>query len=456
MNDGVKALQKRRKIRLSHVLIALLLAGVAAFAIFRLSTKFKLRARIDAIYAAGYPVTGAELDQWYSIPPDAENAAHIIEEGFSFYEAWDKDKSASLPLIGRAELPARTQPLPKEMKTLIAQYIADNNEALDLFHEGSQIEDCRYPIDLTAGLVTLTPNLTELRSAVMLLVLDAVLHAENGLSQSATRSAASAFGLARSLAREPVTVSQLVRAACQNLALSAVEQVVNRTELTEEQLLELIASVNESERISDMSCAFVGERCAGIGFFRGPESVGPDFMGGGGPIFRSVLALYKGVGMADADAVIYLDLMEGYLKAAQLPMHQRLEAVNAVDARLRSTSKVHVMLHSIMPALSRITTIETRAIAHLRAAQVALAIQRYRLAADRFPNKLADVVPAYIETVPKDPFDGNDLRYKKLEPGFVVYSIGEDLSDDGGKEEQRRKTRGQEPPNWDVVFIVER
>jgi len=38
----------------------------------------------------------------------------------------------------------------------------------------------------------------------------------------------------------------------------------------------------------------------------------------------------------------------------------------------------------------------------------------------------------------------------------VVYSIGEDLSDDGGKEKQPRKTRGQKPPNWDVTFIVEK
>jgi len=457
VNDRRKAPKKRRKIKFSHVLIALLLAGVAAFAIFRLSTKFKLKARIDAIYAAGYPVTGAELDQWYNIPPDVENAAYTIEEGLSFYEEWDKERSKSLPLIGRAELPARTEPLAEDTKSLMAQYIADNNEALDLFHEGSQIENCRYPIDLTAGFATLTPNVGEIRNAVRLLGLEAILYAENGDGPSAMRSVISAFGIARSLAREPVTISQLVRAACQSSAMSVLEQVINRTELTDEQLFELLECVRDSERTSDISCAFVGERCAGVGFFRVPESVGPDVLGGGGgSLFRCALAVYRGVGMADSDAVIYLDLMDGYLKATQLPMHERLEAVNAVDARLQSTSHARVMLHTIMPALSRVTTIETRAVARLRSARVALAIQRYRLAAGALPGKLADLVPAYLETVPKDPFDGNDLRYRKLQPGFVVYSIGEDLSDDGGREKQTRKTRGEKPPNWDVTFIVER
>ena len=153
---------------------------------------------------------------------------------------------------------------------------------------------------------------------------------------------------------------------------------------------------------------------------------------------------------------IHLDLMDGYLKAVQLPLHERREAVEAVEAKLQSTSKVHVLLHEIAPALARITTLETRVIAHLRTAQVALAIQRYRLAAGALPDKLAALAPAYLETVPKDPFDGNNLRYRKLDAGgFVVYSIGEDLSDDGGKEKPR-KSIGGKLPNWDVTFIVER
>ncbi len=79
---------------------------------------------------------------------------------------------------------------------------------------------------------------------------------------------------------------------------------------------------------------------------------------------------------------------------------------------------------------------------------------RILTATGRLPDVLTDLVPAYLDTVPTDPFDGNEMRYKKLEAGFVVYSIGEDLSDDGGKEKPPRRTK--ESPNWDVTFIVER
>jgi len=452
MDENEAVAGKRRRLRISHILIILLLVGAGAFTYYRLSLKSKLQARIEAIRAAGYPVTCAELDQWYKIPPNVENAAYTIIDAFSYYKLWDKDKSKSLPVVGRAELPARTEPMPEEMKALIAQYVADNNEAIELLHAGATIEHCRYPIDLSAGFETLMPDLSEIRSGLYLLKLEAILHAEHGDGKLAIRSVKSCFGIASSLAKEPITISQLVRSACQNHAATTIEYCVNRIKFTDEQLVELIECTRNSERITDMSYAFVGERCYGISFFMAPGSVDPALVGS--IPFRPVLAFYKAIGMADSDAIIYLDLMDEYFKIAQLPLHQRQDAAKAVDARFQSTSKVHVLLYVMMPALSRITNIDIRNIAQLQTARVALAIERYRLAAEKLPDTLADLVPDYLDSVPKDPFDGNELRYKRLEVGFVVYSIGEDLSDDSGKEKPPRRTK--ESPNWDVTFIVER
>ncbi len=453
MDENKSTPRKRSKFRISQILMILLLVGAVFFVYYRLSLKSKLQARIDAIRGAGYPVTGIELDLWYKIPPNARNAAYTIEEALALYKPWDKENARSLPIVGSAKLPPRTEPLPAEMKALVSEYVTDNNEALELLHQAAEIEHCRYPIDLTAGFATLQPYLSDMRNIVRLLELEAILHAEDGDGAAAMLSAVSGFGIARSLAREPLTVSQLIRSACQNSAISAVEQIINRVELTDEQLLELTERVRESERISDMSCAFVGERCLGISFFGDPGTLDPG-LGGGSIPFQPIIGFYKAIGMADSDMVIYLDLMEGYMQSTKLPLHERQQAVDAVCAKFQSTSKIHVLLHVITPALSRVTTIELRTIAHLRTADAALGIQRYRLAADNLPEKLADLVPTYLQGVPKDPFDGNELRYKKLEPGFVVYSIGEDLSDDGGKEKPPRKTK--ESPNWDVTFIVER
>jgi hypothetical protein len=449
VNDNGNIPDKRRRLKVTHILILLLLICIGLYVYYRFSLKSNLQAQIDAIRADGYPTNCAELDMWYKIPPNVENAAYTIEEALSVFKKWDKEKSESLPIIGKTKLPPRTEPLAADMKALITEYVADNNEALGLFHRAAGIEYCRYPINLSAGLATLLPNLGEISNAVRLLELEAVLRADDGNGAAATLSAISCFGIARSLVREPVTVSQLVRSGCQNAAILTVEQVLNRVELKDEQLLELTECVRQSESTSDISRAFVGERCVGIDFFNNPGMMNPSSVR-----LNPFFSLYNAVGMAEADAVIYLNIIDGYMKCTRLPMHERQKAADAVVAKFQSVSKAHVLLHTIMPSLSGVIAKDLRTIAYLRAADAALAVQRYRLKVDKFPEKLADLVPEYLKSVPKDPFDGNEMHYRKLKSGFVVYSIGPDLSDDGGKEKPTRRTK--ESPNWDVTFIVER
>lgn len=163
-----------------------------------------------------------------------------------------------------------------------------------------------------------------------------------------------------------------------------------------------------------------------------------------------LLDLYIAMGLADVDTMIYLDFIERYIEITKLPLHQRKKASDALEAKLGSISNIHVILKNHTPSLLRIVMIELRCIAGMRAARAGLAVERYRLAAGKLSDSLRELVPAYLESIPKDPFDGNDMRYRRLETGFVVYSICEDLSDDGGKE----KTKGSK--NWDMTFIVER
>jgi len=455
MANNETAEKTRRKLKVSHILIILLVAIIAGFVVFRLRLKSKLRAKLDAISAAGYPVTCAELDDWYAIPESAENAADTIIDSFQHYRQWEAEKLKLLPIIGEAELPPRTEPLAEETKTLITQYLADNQKALELLHKGAAIEQSRYPIELSKGFETLLPDLSNIRTGAKLLQLEAVLHADNGKPELAARSITSTFGLGRSLSKEPSIVSQLVRIACQALAVSTLEHTVNRTEFTGEQLVELSRTLVNAEDHSTIFRAFVGERCVGVSIFKAPAAqIFQVINGGSSQLSVLGIALYKFAGLADRDAITYLDLMEGYIEAAQLPTHQRRSAVDVIDAKIGTISRSHILLHAIMPAFSRVATIDIRAIAQLRTARTALAIERYRLATGNLPDTLSDLLPTYLDAVPKDPFDGEDLRYKKLDTGFVVYSIGEDGTDDGGKERPRKRPRPSGPA--DVTFIIQR
>lgn len=70
--------------------------------------------------------------------------------------------------------------------------------------------------------------------------------------------------------------------------------------------------------------------------------------------------------------------------------------------------------------------------------QTEVALYRYHLAQGRYPDQLAQLVPTYLKTIPDDPLGGGagkPLRYRALDGSkrFLLYSLGPDLRDDGGK-----------------------
>ncbi|MEM8667263.1 MAG: hypothetical protein AAGG48_07095 [Planctomycetota bacterium] len=75
---------------------------------------------------------------------------------------------------------------------------------------------------------------------------------------------------------------------------------------------------------------------------------------------------------------------------------------------------------------------QQRALMHLVATELALIA--YQAENGKLPVGLAELVPAYLSDVPSDPFDprGGELRYRKTDDGYLLYSVGENQNDDGG------------------------
>ncbi len=63
----------------------------------------------------------------------------------------------------------------------------------------------------------------------------------------------------------------------------------------------------------------------------------------------------------------------------------------------------------------------------------AIALKRYELQSGKSPSELATLVPDFLPALPRDLMDGQPLRYRLNSDGtFVLYSVGENLRDDGG------------------------
>jgi hypothetical protein len=67
-------------------------------------------------------------------------------------------------------------------------------------------------------------------------------------------------------------------------------------------------------------------------------------------------------------------------------------------------------------------------------AALACALERYRLANDRLPEKLEALVPQFIAKIPHDVMDGQPLRYRLESDGsYKLWSVGWNQKDDGGE-----------------------
>jgi hypothetical protein len=72
-------------------------------------------------------------------------------------------------------------------------------------------------------------------------------------------------------------------------------------------------------------------------------------------------------------------------------------------------------------------------------------LERYRLANGQFPATLEALAPKFIVKLPHDVITGQSLKYRRTDDGqFVLYSVGWNETDDGGKVELTKSGS----PDW--------
>jgi hypothetical protein len=430
------------------LIILLILMPIVGIVIYRITGDRMLQERLDGLAAREQPITLQELTESYSLPPGVENAADLYLEAFDSLVKWqDKDLLKDLPLIGEAALPPRNEPLPAIMKERIGQYLQDNQVVLDILHQAAAMSHCRYPRDFSQGFDMEMTWLSKLRQCAFLLKLEAIHNIETGQRDSAVRSVQSGMALGQSI-YPPVLVEQLVRIAVMALNIQTLEYLLNRTPLSDSSLQTLSEALQAENPRASLGVAIQGERCMGIAIFRGATAGDSLGAGNSGKTAR-MLGPLRAVGYLQRDAAGYLDLMQVFLDNLERPTAEGLQHADSLALEAYGGMFTGILA----PALERIMELAVRAEAQQQLALTALAVERFRLAQGQLPERLEQLAPDRLETAPMDPFDGIPLRYRQFNPGYVVYSIGTDRTDDGGKERVKQSDKEE---TWDITFIVER
>jgi len=233
-------------------------------------------------------------------------------------------------------------------------------------------------------------------------------------------------------ARHGVTIQSLVGCAICSIGATALDRLVANAALPEDDLRKIIQACAEAEtrpgEIADsLECeAEYDAAYLHVGGLRAK-------------IAKEILDIVHGDSRAVAAA----------RKDAELPIYEVINSP-AAQLALQPGAKSDEVLSDFWEWRVNLGRMDTQ----LRVLQIRSAIALYQKQHGKLPDTLDALCPQFLPKVPLDPFSGKPLRYRFTKEGWLVWSVGPDLKDDGGSEDE--KYMAAIGSNWhgkDGVFI---
>lgn len=425
-------------------------------------TQQKIDAKLAAIRAQGLPISLVELNTFYEAVPDEENAALLLNQVSRHIVNWPYyDTHIG---ISRTSLLYATNPITPQAKAALSNLISSNQPALKLIHKATDRSRFRYPLDFTQDPAASINHWGEMKKLVQLLRLESLNHFAEDRKVKALNSVRASLFVIRSMDGEPVQSSLHAQYACAAIALSGLEELLQRADFTAADLQSLQDDIHTLENSLDITRVLHGTRAYTLGSWptlassvaaRSGYAIATPF--GSFPAFvqRRAWQMYEQGGHKEADLLNFLDLYEEILAIAKLPSQEALVASQNLEKQLKASLKPSMNMIKTTSELSLLLQIfpkQAALLAVLRNAQTALAVERFRLENNRLPDGLGEIIPQYLSAAPIDPFTGHPLQYRFTEHGFRVYCFGEDGQDDGGLTRLEKSYS----ENDDLVFKLER
>ena len=97
------------------------------------------------------------------------------------------------------------------------------------------------------------------------------------------------------------------------------------------------------------------------------------------------------------------------------------------------TTKFSNSQHTLPATLKQLCDVTYRTEQKRANLTLAFALAEHHADTGKYPVALADLKPKYVTAVPEDLFTGKPLKYTKTDSGYLLYSVGVNGKDDGGK-----------------------
>lgn len=435
---------RRRLKTAAKVLSVTAIALITAYAVWGALVHRQLSAEIARLKAEGMPVALADL-----VPkkiPDSENAAVIYARVLK--DSFGPSKIKCLNTLNWYLTPG-AGPDEHPSNAAVEAILRRCNGSMAMLEQAAARPKCQYPVDWTAGAAASFEHLSYLRRLSTVLRARALFYARKGDVEEATRCIRLLFAQSESLKGRPTTVvCQYLRATLLSLATHSLQEVLQLSKISEIQAGRLHRALSRIDLLPETLLAFEEERAFGIHVFgefrqRGRQVFVQEFGEGVDhglmweqPKWRDQVPLSRFAGtrlwgpMLDADELSYLKEMRKQIRLAGKSF-RTLQGMGEcyIDPGFPRYAYV-ARAAALNPGAVQMW--RDSAITRLALAKAALALHVFHNRLGTYPRNLSELRTTLGWKLSDDPFSGRDLCYSRRDSGFLLYSVGPDLKDNGG------------------------
>jgi hypothetical protein len=455
-------------------LLGLATIGAVGYMAWPFVSSSDINREIAQLKEQGKPVSSKEIA--CSRVPDTRNAAVLYEKAIA---ALPGNREALRSLSDFLQRQGRSDP---ELAAAARRAVGDYDGVLSLAEQASRRQCCRFSDDSGTGIDPRRPHLAGLRDIARVACARAILRARDGQMALAAQDIRLTIACSDALRGERMLMPFTARVAILRTAAAALEGCIDYDALTTSDCRDIYDSLGRIDLPSDFLRALDGERAYTISYF---EESGNDGMSwlfsespdtAKAPKKKGVSAAVRQFGRAvlRIDERYYLRKMDEQIKIARLPYRdikrRKLDTDPTADA-----PRCAVLSTISLPLVQRATPTRDLGMAAVAGCRIALALEAYMCEFGSYPQSLEQLRSRLGWKIELDPFSGRDFIYKRLPRGYLLYSIGPDLKDDGGsppahsarRELGRGRIQDARPrsysvreawrmPDADVVWRIER
>ena len=361
------------------------------------------------------------------------------------------------------------RPWKRKQYPQIAAWLDANKKGLAHVIRGTKKSRYFSPLVVTtdkpgrpSGLIgVLLPGVQQSRSFARALAARAMLHLGEGRVEAAWQDLLACHGLGRLVSQGPTLIEALVGIAIESIATSSTLAYIEHTKPTAKPVASHLKDLSRlpnrglmadkihlTERLMFLDTVLLVAEGKTL-----DEVLG--FVGASKQLHK----LVKGAGTAkiawDEALRVGNRWYDRINKVTRIEnRQQRFEGFAKLEAELRSLAKNlrkqeaakllakpkpagkligDILVTLMLPVLSAAQKAEDRVIQFQRNLQVAFALAAWRSDRGGYPKRLAVLAPKYLKSVPTDIFNGKPLNYRVTKTGYLLYSVGPNGKDDGGR-----------------------